>query len=59
MIFLCLTDWKYLLEIFGDKTNALKIKRFYEKILKKLINLNNFQNIFWIEKIENEKVILD
>ena len=39
---------KYLLEIFGDKINALEIKqRFYEKVLKKSDQLEGGRkNIF-------------
>ena len=48
--FLFLHSQKYLLEIFGDKINALENKQiFYEKVLKKSDQLeggrkNNFSN---------------
>ena len=38
---------KYLLEIFGDKINALENKQiFYEKVLKKSDQLEGEKNIF-------------
>ena len=38
---------KYLLEIFGDKINALENKqRFYEKVLKKVISLREKKKYF-------------
>ena len=38
---------KYLLEIFDDKINALENKqRFYEKVLKKVINLKEKRRYF-------------
>ena len=38
---------KYLLEIFGDKINALENKqRFYEKVLKKSDQLEREEKIF-------------
>ena len=38
---------KYLLEIFGDKINALENKQiFYEKVLKKVINLKEKRRYF-------------
>ena len=48
MIFYTSRDWKYLLEIFDDKINALKNKqRFYEKVLKKSDQLEGGRkNIF-------------
>ena len=39
---------KYLLEIFGDKINALENKQiFYEKVLKKVINLKGKKKYFF------------
>ena len=39
---------KYLLEIFGDKINALENKqRFYEKVLKKSDQLEGEEKIFF------------
>ena len=39
---------KYLLEIFGDKINALENKqRFYEKVLKKVISLREKKKYFF------------
>ena len=48
MIFYTSRDWKYLLEIFDDKINALENKqRFYEKVLKKSDQLEGGRkNIF-------------
>ena len=38
---------KYLLENFGNKINALENKqRFYEKVLKKVINLKEKRRYF-------------
>ena len=51
---------KYLLEIFGDKTNALENKQRVYVIFKKIFNnKNRVWKYFEIEKIENEKVYYD
>ena len=44
---------KYLLEIFGDKINALEIKqRFYERILKKIEQLEGEEKTFLLLKMQ-------
>ena len=56
---------KYLLEIFGDKINALEIKqRFYEKVLKKSDQLEGEEKIFFqikmfLKKMFDFKNIID